>query len=353
MPSSIGRMQVRTTAHLAVGILLIAGAARGAAAQGCMPLHFTTPSLGGEGIAFLHAGQWQVGVAIRRVATNKFFVGDAENESLAPFAQPLHLRLNSADVSVTYAASYRNTFSLTVPFFYGTAENANADLLRHQVSNSGIGDVTATANMWLAEPTRHPNGNISLGLGVKAPTGGYRATGPFYGPTGTVTQQFLTPTLQLGDGGWAILAQAQAFQQMAGRLSVYGSALYSASTRQHTDATFQGIEVAVPDVYSARAGLAFGVAPDQGLSLSLGGRIDGTTSSDLIGGRDDFKRDAGYYMYVEPGMAWTSGPNQFTLSVPVRVRANYFTATLSDGTTRVGAGGVNDYIIYAGYSRRF
>jgi hypothetical protein len=343
----------RTLVNLTVAAAMLLAITGGAAAQGCMPLHFTTPSLGGEGISFLHSGQWQVGVAIRRVATNKFFVGDAENEAMAPFGQPLHLRLNSADASITYAASYRTTFSVTVPFFYGTAENANADLNRHQVSNSGIGDITATANMWLAEPTRHPNGNVSLGLGVKAPTGGYQATGAFYGPTGTVTQPFLTPTLQLGDGGWAILAQTQAFQQMAGRLSAYGSGLYSASTREHTDATFQGIMVSVPDVYSARAGLAFGLAPDQGLSVSLGGRIDGTMSSDLIGGRDDYKRDAGYYMYVEPGMAWTNGPNQFTLSVPVRVRANYYTATLSNGTTRVGAGGVNDYIIYAGFTRRF
>ena len=318
-----------------------------------MPLHFTTPSLGGEGIAFLHAGQWQAGIAIRRVATDKFFVGDAENEAQAPFGHPLHLRLNSADVSVTYATSYRNTFTLTIPFFYGTGDNFNADLTNHRVSNSGIGDVTAMANMWLAEPTRHPNGNVSVGLGVKAPTGGYKAQAPFYLPNGTTSPAFLTPTLQLGDGGWAILAQAQAFQQVAGRLSVYASGLYSASTREHTDANFQGITVSVPDVYSARAGVAFGVAPDQGFSLSLGGRIDGTTISDLIGGRDDFKRDAGYYMYVEPGMAWTNGPNQFTVSVPVRVRANYFTATLSDGAARVGQGGVNDYIIYAGYSRRF
>ena len=280
-------------------------------------------------------------------------MGDAENEAAAPFGQPLNLRLNSVDLSVTYAATERTSVSVTVPFFYGTAENTNADLNRHQVSNTGIGDVTATANLWLAAPTRHPDGNISLGLGVKAPTGGYHATGAFYGPTGTVTQPMLTPTLQLGDGGWAILADGQAFQQLVGRASVYASGLYSASLRQHTDATFQGLIVAAPDVYSVRAGLAYGLAPDHGLSVSLGGRMDGTTVSDIVGGRTDYLRDAGYYMYVEPGIAWVSGMNQFTLSVPVRVRADYFTTALSNGSYRVGQGGVNDYIIYAGYSRRF
>ena len=153
-------------------------------AQGCMPLHFTTPSLGGEGIVFLRPHQWQLGLAVRRVATNKFFVGSAEKPSAAPFGQPVNLRLNSADLSATYAMTERTSLSLAVPLFYGTAEQTYADLQRHQVSNKGIGDISATANMWLGSPSRHPNGNVSLGLGVKAPTGSYHATGASYSATG-------------------------------------------------------------------------------------------------------------------------------------------------------------------------
>ena len=217
----------------------------------------------------------------------------------------------------------------------------------------GVGDLSAEANIWLGAPSRHPNGNISLGLTVKAPTGGYHATAPFYGPTGTATEAPISPTLQLGDGGWAVSVQGQAFQQVFNRTSAYASGSYSASLREHTDEVWQGLLVSVPDTYSARAGLAFALAPDQGLSASLGGRIDGTRASDLFGGTDDFKREAGYYAYVDPGIAWTMGLNQFTLSVPVRVRANYYTMHLSNGTDRIGTGGVNDYVIYAGFSRRF
>lgn len=343
----------RSSVRVAIGVVLCLAGTRGASAQGCMPLHFTTPSLGGEAVSFLHPGQWQLGLSVRRVATNRFYVGDAEDEAAAPFGHPLNLRLNSADISATYAVSERATLSATVPFFYGTQEITNLDAARHQSSNSGIGDVNVGANVWLASPTAHPNGNVSLGLGVKAPTGSYHATSAFYGPTGTPSQVPLTPTLQLGDGGWAVLAQGQAFQQVAGRTSAYASGLYSASLRMHTDATWQGLIVAVPDVYSARAGLAFGIAPESGISVSLGGRIDGTMIRNLVGGRDDSKRDAGYYVYVEPGLAWSTGPNQFTLNVPVRVRANYYAMVLSDGTFRSGVGGVNDFIVYAGYSRRF
>ena len=93
----------------------------GVSAQGCMPLHFTTPSLGGEGIVFLHPHQWQVGLAARRVATNKFYVGDTEKETAGPFGQGVNLRLNSADLSITYAMTEQTSLSVVVPFFYGTA----------------------------------------------------------------------------------------------------------------------------------------------------------------------------------------------------------------------------------------
>lgn len=325
-------------------------------AQGCMPLHFTTPSLGAEGVVFLRPHQWQIGLAARRVATNKFFVGDTQNETGGPFGHGVNLRLNSADLSLTYALTEQTSVSLAVPLFTGTAEQTYADMQRHQVTNKGVGDVSAVVNRWLWAPSQHPTGNISLGLGVKTATGGNHAVGDSYSATGTVTQSMITPTMQLGDGGWAILAQAQAFQQVFTRTAAYASGVYSASLKEHTDEVWGGWPtkfLSVPDVYSVRGGLAFAVAPDQGVSASLGGRMDGTRMSDLVGGRDDYKRSPGYYVYVEPGAAWSTGLNQFTLSVPVRVRSNYYAVTLSDGTEKIGAGGVNDYIIYAGFTRRF
>jgi len=325
-------------------------------AQGCMPLHFTTPSLGAEGVVFLRPHQWQVGLSARRVATNKFFSGDTQNETAGPNGHGVNLRLNSVDLSATYAITEQTSLSLVVPVFYGTAEQTYADLQRHQVSNKGVGDISATATRWLWSPSGHPNGNVSIGLGVKAPTGSYHTTGASYSATGAVTQTMITPALQLGDGGWAILAMTQAYQQIFTRTAAYASGVYSASLKEHTDEVWGGWPtkfLSVPDVYSARAGLAYALAPENGVSASLGGRVDGTRMSDLFGGRDDYKRSPGYYVYLEPGIAWSTGLNQFTLSVPVRLHSNYYTVQLSDGTQKTGAGGVNDYIIYAGVTRRF
>jgi hypothetical protein len=47
-----------------------------------------------------------------------------------------------------------------------------------------------------------------------------------------------------------------------------------------------------------------------------------------------------------------TGVNQFTLSVPVRVRHNCLPLTLSDGSVRKGGGGVNDFVVYFDFSRR-
>jgi hypothetical protein len=325
-----------------------------ASGQGCMPVRFTSPALGGQQASFLQPHEWQLGVSVRRVATNRFFVGTQEDETKAPFGQPLNLRLNSVDLSLAYATSERFSLALTVPLAYSTIENTQPDLLRHQVSTGGVGDINLMGNLWLGAPTRHLNGNVLLGLGVKAPTGSNHVTGAFHDAQGNVSQVPVTQAVQLGDGGWAVLLQGQAFRQLFPRSALYFSGSYSVSLREHTDVLRSpGVLYAVPDVYSARLGLAYGLMAEPGLSVSLGGRIDGTPVRNLVTGKSDFFRSAGYTLYVDPGLSLQRGPSQFTLSVPVRVHHNYLSMQLSTGQTRPGMGGVSDYVIYAGYSRRF
>lgn len=337
------------------GLLLGLGAApKAAMGQGCMPLRFTSPNVGGEHVPFLEAHSWQFGVAARRVATHRFFVGTHEDETQAPGGQPLYIGLNSLDLSLSYATSDRLSFTMVVPLSYSTVSSINPDLNRHEVSSMGVGDVNLMGNLWLRSPGPHPSGNVIIGLGVKSPTGNNHVKADFFVP-GAVTQEPLAQTAQLGDGGWAALLQAQAFQQIVNRVSVYGSGSYSVSLRTHTDVLWPpaNTQWAVPDVYSARVGLAYALKADPVVTMSLGGRVDGTPTSDLVGGRTDYYRHAGYTMYVDPGLSYQMGRNQFTLNVPVRVRHNYLSMTLSDGTVRPGSGGVNDFVIYAGWTRGF
>jgi hypothetical protein len=109
----------------------------------------------------------------------------------------------------------------------------------------------------------------------------------------------------------------------------------------------------VPDVYSLRAGAAFDVLPEQGLSVSLGARIDGIPTRDLIGGGDDdtIKRTS-RIIFVDPGLSFAQGKNSFTLSVPWRVKVKRTMSIPEQNGVGLNAGGFAKYLVFASYSRR-
>ena len=73
-----------------LGLLVVPRVSYG---QGCMPLRFTSPNFGGQQSPYFQAREWQVGIAVRRVATNCFFFGTQENETKAPFGHSLLPRI--------------------------------------------------------------------------------------------------------------------------------------------------------------------------------------------------------------------------------------------------------------------
>ena len=77
------------------------------------------------------------------------------------------------DITATYGVSKRLSLTLELPIQYGSRTNAgeNDGVHVHTRRASGIGDMRLGANFLLLNPDKHPNQNISLGLGVKAPTG--------------------------------------------------------------------------------------------------------------------------------------------------------------------------------------
>jgi hypothetical protein len=138
-----------------------------ARAQGCMPLKFLSPGMAGLQSSYLRPHEWQLGIAARRVTTNKFYAGSEEDLSFAPGGQPLYLHLNSLDLSATYAVTDRLSLTATVPFSYSTASNIFPDGNRHQVSSAGMGDVNLVGNFWVLDPGSHVGGNVVAGFGIK------------------------------------------------------------------------------------------------------------------------------------------------------------------------------------------
>jgi len=339
----------------AVGPMFIA---KRLAAQGCEPIRFTTPvSLGGQGETYQRGRQWQLSLAYRRLVSDEFFVGTTENPALGPGGQAPVFRIHTFVADVAYSINDRYRVRLSVPVSTGSVSRMWPDKAVHTQSASGIGDVNVMGEAWLLTPRTHANGNIGVGLGLKAPTGSHTVGSRFYTAGGSIDYP-ADQTVQPGDGGWGLIVQSQAFRQITDRTFGYAFGSYMVSPKARSDVRLQpttGLYWAVPDVYSAQLGGAFSLLPDQGLSISLGGRVDGIPVHDLLGGGDDstIKRTS-YVVYADPGLSLTRGRGTLTLSVPYRLAVNRKKSLLEQQTpTAVNGGGFAKYLVFASYSHRF
>jgi hypothetical protein len=293
-------------------------------------------------------------VAYRRLHADQWFAGASLRESASPFGQPLFIDINSLDASVNYGVTDRVSLTLTLPFSHGTHSRYYADGNRHQVRAGGLGDVSLVGNVWLRDPANHPDANLALGLGVKTPSGNNDVIDNLFLASGAVTQIPVDQSIQLGDGGWGVILQAQAFRKIVSNASgyLYGSYLLSPREKTGVPSPIPRVRWSVPDVYSIRPGLAYALRPAQGLSLSLGSRIDGIPVRDIIGGSDGFRRP-GYSLYLDPGVAISRQGRTFTLNVPVRLHQNFKRSLVDVQNGRPGGGDLARYLILVGYSLRF
>jgi len=323
--------------------------------QGCIPAHFMSlTGLGPRGIDYLAAGEFQAAVSHRFLYSNDVFIGNKEQPKLHHVGT--RNSINSIDLSLNYAISSRFNLGLALPFEHDSYSSIQGDLMRHHGSTGGVGDLRLVANGWVLDPAEHPEGNVLLGLGVKFPTGDDNVKGEFH--TSKIdadgNQIVLTRPIflsaQLGDGGYGILLQLQAFQKVVENVYGYVAGDYLINPQNETDTKVfpPNINVlnTIPDSYSARAGLSYVIWPAHGVSLSFGSRIDGVPVHDLVGGSRGF-RIAGYSVYVDPGVSWSFGKSSVGVNIPVAVERNI------QETSTVKAGALASYLVVTSYSLRF
>ena len=347
---------VRPLLNASISLLVLILLEQRAPGQGCVPAHYISLSLGAEGITYLDPGQWEADVSYRYLHSERVFSGSDEQ----PQSHSIGGRntIHSIDVTASYQITPRFGATLTVPFLHDEFSLINDDHQRHGGSSGGLGDARLVANAWLLNPAEQPNGNITLGLGVKFPTGDDRATADYYNSNGQVLIRPVDIAAQPGDGGWGIFLDLQAFLKVVEHLYAYASGFYLINPRDingtERPSPASTAVNSVPDQYLGRVGLSYNIWPKFGLSLTLGGRIDGIPVSDLVGDSDGFRR-AGYAIYVDPGVNWVYGKNTFSLNVPVAVERNLQDSIYVDnGTIKHSAGGAfADFILVASYSRRF
>ncbi len=329
-------------------------------AQGCMPAGFMAPSLATKGLSILKSGQWEAAIHYRYLESADPYIGDDVWEEGKEIAA--RNWVHSVDLEATYAFTPRYTLTLTVPFVSGERSTVlDHDGNRHTTRAGGLADVRLVGRAWFLDPEEPRNGNILFGFGIKAPTGEDEATDTFYKPTGPQIRH-VDQAIQPGDGGWGLILEVAGYQKFAHRAFAYFSGFYLINPREENNTLTTGPyppgpnaavrNLSVPDQYSGRAGLGYTIWPGQGLSLSLGGRIDGVPPRDLVGGSEGFRRP-GYSVSVEPGVSWQRGGNNFNLLTPVMVYANRQKNIYDDRYGTHGPAAFADFLIIASFSRQF
>jgi|RhiMetdeSRZDD1v2_1073273.scaffolds.fasta_scaffold296287_1 hypothetical protein len=350
------RVNVAVIAGLGVSALLIT--ASDARAQGCILLRQTSPMFGTTGTLDQEVGTWNLTVTGRNSTADIHYNG-TERQYQREIEQTYVVnRQNSITTTVSYQATPRVSLNVGIPFIEASwgipSPRAGGPAARANENARGIGDITTLTRVSLLSPSSHRSWNVSLGGGVKFPTGNNESTDVFPDGNGNNNlERYVDISVNPGDGGWGLISDLQAYKMM-GRFVAFGSGTWLLNPR-NTGAPSRGnLATAttptnintVSDQFIFRTGTSAAIT--RHISASIAWRMEGVPRYDLIGRSDGFRRP-GVEMYWEPGVTVTSGRHAISLNVPIGYYFNRFrnpnTATRGDST-------FPEYVAIATYSMR-
>jgi hypothetical protein len=350
------RVKVAALAGLGVSALLIT--ASDALAQGCILLRQTSPMFGTTGTLDQEVGTWNLTITGRNSTADIHYNGTERQRQRETEQTYVVNRQNSITTTISYQATPRVSINAGIPFIEASwgipSPRAGGPGTRANENARGIGDITTLARVSLLSPSSHRSWNVSLGGGVKFPTGHNGATDVFPDGNGNNNvERFVDISVNPGDGGWGLISDLQAYK-MIGRFVTFGSGTWllnprntGAPSRGNLATTTSPTNVnTVSDQFIFRAGTSVAVTPR--ISASIAWRMEGVPRYDLIGRSEGFRRP-GVEMYWEPGITVMSGRHAVSLNVPIGYYFNRFrnpnTATRGDST-------FPEYVAIATYSMR-
>ena len=345
--------------------------------QGCVAVRHMSCAAG-TGVnssSMMRPGQWQVSTGFRSLYSHRHFVGTEYQEARLINDTEVKNYSEGLDIGISYSITDRLNVTLNIPItsnireskyeHYGNGTIA-APTPYFSTKSAGLGDMRLGVSYWLFDPLKNLNGNVSLGLGVKAPTGNSNVQGSFHKldkeGKDYIQTKAVDQSIQLCDGGWGINLEIQGYQKLFSKASFYYNAFYMFNP-QNTNNTYNNIlgdnmqnpitvKHSISDQFAARAGIGYALLPKYGISASLGGRIEGVPSEDVFGKSEGFRRP-GYIISIEPGIAYMNKRNTLALNVPIATTRN---RTRSYSDLKYGGQGdaaFADYFISATYSHRF
>ena len=346
-------------------------------AQGCIAARGCGIMPGGYGLnlgeALPPSNGFQANFGYRWLHSDRHFVGDVEQKQRQAEGSQVINDQHFMDIGLTYAFNPRFSATVTFPFVVNDrsqvvrSNDVNRTILeRSHTQASGVSDVRVMGNFWVLNPHEHMKGNVLLGLGVSIPTGqdDARDTFPVF-KSGQIVAQDKTvdQSIQPGSGGWGIVLDIYAYQQILPRLNAYINGAYTFTPQEENGVpTYRSnpfeAKMSIGDSYMGRGGFEFLVWPKYGVTLSLGGRIEGVPVEDAIGGSNGFRRP-GYAISVEPGVSASIKSWSFNLYTPVAVYRNREQSVpdkqlqAATGTPQHGDAAFADFLVMFNITRRF
>ena len=317
------------------------------------------PGIGTSG--YLPEGGWQSYIGVRYQFSDRHFRGSEEEPERQEQGTQVENTVYLYDLGLTYGLSARTSLSLSLPFLFATRSGVNRDFgERYEDTANGIGDLTLTARRWMLDPEENDDQNVSLGFGIKLPTGEPNAVDSrkVLDDNGETVYQVRTvdQSIQPGDGGFGFLVDLSAFTQV-GQFTPYLAGTYLFNPRGTNGVDTQRSRaseaiMSVADQYVARVGTMW-TAEGSHFSFGIGGRVEGVPVYDVFGSSDGFRRP-GYAISVEPSLIYANAKSVFSLSVPVALERNRERSVPDRETPgRHGDAAFADWVLLLGWTYRF
>ena len=318
--------------------------------------------------------KWDLNISGRYFKSYKHFNGTDEVTQRVTDETDVRNFSRAVDISLVRKVNEQWSIGINLPLAY----NERSSLYEHVSSvkgsprfstySQGIGDIRLTAYKWIIAPKEGNKGNLLGGLGIKMPTGNYKATDVFHNTKTTTRVGPVDQSIQLGDGGWGVSLELNGFRSINNTWSLYSNVYYLINPRGNNGVStarggvptaaaikYTSDVMSVPDQYLLRAGTNW---TKNAFTLSLGARYEAIPAKDLIGDNTGFRRP-GNVLAIEPGANYSYKKLNFYLYAPVAIRRERpqsypdILKTNDTGVFSRGDAAFADYSINIGMGYRF
>jgi hypothetical protein len=349
-------------------------------AQGCVAIRgMSACSPGATSADFFKQqnGKFQINAGYRFFRSFRHFRGDHEESERVENGTEVINVAHALDLGLTYQPSTRWSISVNLPIqhndrsslyeHYGNPVTANPEQKRFHTGSKGIGDLRISTSYWLRDPLKMPKFNISIGGGIKLPTGDRSVEDEFHKldkeGNDYVVVKPVDQSIQLGDGGVGAFLETQGYLSFSHKVALYFNGFYLSNPRvtnkvnrnpQATTIDPNTGYFSVADQFAGRLGVSYALG-HSGISVMLGGRVEGVPSDDLIGSSKGFRRP-GYVVSGEPGISYIKNKFSASASVPFalyRNRTKSYADKLDVTGKTQGDAAFADYLISLSVSRWF